>query len=529
MKFARTLFALGIALVAADAAAQAVGRVLVAAGEVVATRGGRDLPLAAGANVERGDIVRTGEVSSAQLRFADESIVALRAGSRFEVTEFRFTGSDDGNSQSVYTLLRGGLRTLTGVIGKTRQDRYQMRTPLASVGIRGTTYAVVHCQQDCTGDDGAKAPDGTYGVVFDGRVTVGNPVGEREFGADEAFYVADLRTMPQALLTRPGFLRDRLEARARREEIREQMEARAAAVTAMREQLSRLSSVVEARLGFSDARAVAQIGTSASPIVVIADQRDPGGNIALIGPGLGAGVSFSTVFGPAAFIDGGAGTIIELDGSRGFLERFIFNGGAQSGDRNGAFVTEGGSLTGDGGAIFGRWAPGATVTINNVTGAPSTGLHFFFGNLTPESLITASVPSGATAVRYDYAGGTRPTDEQGRTGSVLGGNFTVNFMQRTIAGSLTYQVDTIAYNLPVPQTPLVVGRGFVGFGIDQRNAGTWFCSCNNSGGSLDRYMVSGLFLGSRAQGLGVNFATEDAAAGRTAGVALFRCTSGGCR
>ena len=528
MRFARTFLALALMFCALDAAAQTVGRVLTAVGEVVATRGGREIPLASGAALERGDVIATGERSSAQLRFTDESIVAMRASSRFEVVDYRFSGSDDGVSQSVYNLLRGGLRTLTGIIGKGRQDRYQMRTPLASIGIRGTTYTVVHCQQDCVGDDGTKAPDGTYGVVFDGRIAVGNPVGEREFGADEAFFVADLRTPPQALLSRPGFLRDRLEARARREEVREQMEARAAAVAAMREQLSRLSSVVEARLGFSDARAVAQVGTSAAPIVVVADIRDPNGNIALIGPGLGAGVSFSTVFGPAAFVDGGQGTIIELDGNRGVLERFIFNGGQQSGNRNGAFVSEGGSLTGDGGAVFGRWAPGATVTVGGVTGAPSTGLHFFFGNLTPESLL-ASTPSGATAVRYEYAGGTRPTDEQGHTGAVLGGNFTVNFVQRTLSGSITYAVDTIGYNLPVPQTPLVVGRGFVGFGVDQRNAGTWLCSCNNTGGSIDRYMVSGLFLGSRAQGMGVNFATDDAQAGRTAGVALFRCVSGGCR
>jgi hypothetical protein len=529
MKFASALFASLLAFCALDAAAQSIGRVLTAVGEVTATRGGRELPLASGAAVERGDVIHTGEKSSAQLRFTDESIVAMRASSRFAVADYRFTGSDDGVSQAVFNLVRGGLRTLTGLIGKARQDRYQMRTPLASIGIRGTTYTVVHCQQDCIADDGTKAPDGTYGVVFDGRIAVGNPVGEREFGADEAFFVADLRTPPQALLSRPGFLRDRLEARARREEVREQMEARAAAVAAMREQLSRLASIVEARLGFSDARAVAQVGTSASPIVVIADLRDPNGNIALIGPGLGAGVSFSTVFGPAAFVDGGQGTLIELDGNRGVLERFIFNGGQQSGSRNGAAVSEGGSLSGDGGAVFGRWAPGAIVTISGTTGAPSTGLHFFFGNLTPESLITGGVPSGATAVRYDFVTGTRPTDEQGNLGQMINGSFTVNFVQRNVSGSLAYSVDRIAYNLPVAQTPLVTGRGFIGFGIDQRNAGTWLNTQTNTAGTIDRFMVSGLLLGSRAQGMGVNFATDDAQAGRTAGVALFRCVSGGCR
>jgi hypothetical protein len=207
---------------------------------------------------------------------------------------------------------------------------------------------------------------------------------------------------------------------------------------------------------------------------VVTDLTDPNGNIALIGAGLGAGVSFSTTGGPLAAVDGGRGTIIELDGNRGILERFVFNGGLQSGDRNGAFVSEGGSLSGDGGAVWGRWGPGATITANGITGAPSTGVHFFFGNLTPEALLTGSVPSAATAVRYDYVNGPRPTDEQGNTGQFLSGTFTVNFVQRSIAGSLSYSVDRIAYNLPVAQTPLVAGNGFIGFGVDQRNAGTWF-------------------------------------------------------
>ncbi len=528
MRSVRTLCIAALVLLSLDAAAQVVGRVLIAAGEVVATRAGRDVPLATGATIEKGDLIRTGEASSAQLRFADESIVAMRAKSQFEVTEYNFTGKDDGISNVAFNLVSGGIRTLTGLIGKVYKDRYRTRTPLASIGIRGTTYTLVQCRQDCLNDDGSVAADGTYGTVFDGRVVVANPVGEREFAIDEVFFVANLSTPPQALLSRPSFLRDRLEARARREERREQMEARAAATAAM-QQLSRLESVVEARLGFSDARAVAQIGTTASPIVVVTDLTDPNGNIALIGAGLGAGVSFSTAGGPLAAVDGGRGTIIELDGNRGILERFVFNGGLQSGDRNGAFVSEGGSLSGDGGAVWGRWGPGATITANGITGAPSTGVHFFFGNLTPEALLTGSVPSAATAVRYDYVNGPRPTDEQGNTGQFLSGTFTVNFVQRSISGALSYSVDRIAYNLPVPQTPLVTGNGFIGFGVNQSNAGAWFNTATNTGGTLDRFMVSGLFLGSRAQGLGVNFATEDAQAGRTAGVGVFRCVSGGCR
>ena len=519
-----------LTLFSLDAAAQVVGRVLVAAGEVVATRANRDVVLTTGSTLERGDLVRTGEASSAQLRFTDETVVAMRAKTRFHVRDYRFTGADDGVSEVAFALLQGGIRTLTGLIGRSRADRYRMGTPLATLGIRGTAYSLLICQQDCLADDGSTASDGTYGLVFEGRVSVANPAGEAEFGADEAFFVADLQTPPQRLISRPGFLRDRLEARARREERREQVEARAQALAAQREQVAHaVVAALDARPGGADVRPVAVLGTAAAPIVAVADLKDDSGNIALVGAGLGAGVSFATAATAVALVDGGRGTVIQLDPQRGLLDRFIFNGGAQSGDRQNSLVLDNGRLDADGGAVWGRWSPGASVTVGSITGAPATGVHFFFGNLTPESLFSA-VPSAATSVRYDYVGGTRPTDNQGNIGQFLSGSFIVNFVNRSIGGNVAYRVDTVTYSLPVPSgTQLLTGAGWIGFSTTQRNSGTWACSCNNTTGTLDQYQVSGLFLGSRAQGLGTTFATDDARVGRSAGMALFRCISGGCR
>lgn len=524
----RRWLAILLTLVCLDAAAQVVGRVLIAAGDVTATRAGRTVALASGSDLENGDLVATGEASSAQLRFTDETVVALRDRSRFHIADYRFTGSDDGVSQVAFSLLKGGLRTISGLIGRSRAERYRVRTPLASVGVRGTAYSLVHCEQDCEGDDGALATDGTYGLVFEGRIAVANEGGEREFGPDEAFFVADATTPPQPLLSRPRLLRDRLEARARRQERREQMEARVLATAAQRQAAARFATAIAARANDPDARPVALVGTALSPIVVT-DLRDTSGNVALLGPGLGAGVGFATATAPVAIVDGGRGTVIELDGQRGFLERFSFNGGAQAGDRGNVPVVDNGRIDGDGGAVWGRWAPGAAVQIGGLAGAPSTGVHFFFGNLTPESLFGV-MPAGATAVRYDYAGGPRPTDGQGNAGEFLAGSFTVNFVNRNIGGGLSYRVAGITYTLPVPQgTALIPGRGFVGFNVAPRGAGSWSSAFGNAGGVLDAYAVSGIFLGSRAQGLGITFATDDARAGRSAGAGIFRCVSGGCR
>jgi hypothetical protein len=525
---------IAILFISGIADAQEVGRVLSAAGEVMVSRAGRDFPLATGALLENGDVVRTGAESTVQIRFADESLVALRAKSRFEVADFRFTGSDDGVSRAVLGLLQGGMRTLTGLIGRTYRDRYSLRSPLATVGIRGTAFSLVLCQGDCFEAEGVPAPDGAYGEVFDGRVSVANDAGEIEFAAEEAFFVASRAAIPQPLVGRPGFLRDRQEARARREQqMRAAIEARREQATREAIAASRLSVAASTKEALqsliASGRATVTPSAPNSPIVAVTDLRDDSGNIALVGVGLGAGVGFATQTDAAAIVDGGAGAVVVLDKDRGVLEQFSFNFGAQQGDRQQSLVLDGGKVTGDGGAVWGRWSPGAAVSVGGQAGVPPTGVHFFFGNLTPESTLH-SVPAGATAVRYEYVGGPRPTDAQGNAGQFLGGVFTVNFVQRTLGGQLDYRVDTTTYHLPVPDsTPLVAGRGFVGFTTTQRNAGSWQCSCSGTSGSIDQYSVSGLFLGSRAQGLGVNFATVDAQAGRTAGAAVLQCPAAGCR
>ncbi len=405
---------------------------------------------------------------------------------------------------------------------------------MATIGIRGTGYTLVACQQDCFDADGSLAPDGTYGVVFEGRVGVANEGGERDFGIDEAFYVADIRTPAQPLVGRPAFLRDRLEARARRQEQRREAEQRLAAARA--EEAARaeaaarvpLPAAAVAALHQANLRPVGQLGTAAAPIIAAADLRDADGSVALLGPGLGAGTSFTGGTQEVALVDGGRGAVVVLDGERGRLEQFSFNAGGVAGDRLGAAVLDNGKLDGDGAVTWGRWTDEAAVRVGSVAGKPETGVHFFFGNLTPASFF-ATPASGATSVRYEFAGGTRPTNGAGTPGQFMDGLFIVNFLSRTLAGGLRYGIDTVTYEIVVPQTTITSRSGFVGFTYSGTDAGRWSDSRSGASGAFDSYTVSGLFLGSRAQNLGVTYATSDPVVGRSAGVSVFRCLGTGCR
>lgn len=212
--------ALGLALGMASAQG-AVGRVLLASGDqVFAERGGQRLPLRVGAAIEVGDVLLVGERSALQVRFLDESLASLRANSRMQVEAFQHDRSNSGSDHLVLSLLKGGLRTVTGLIGKNNPDGFGLKTATATVGIRGTHFTALHCAADCFNANGSPVADGTYGGVTDGTIGVGNQAGEVLFRQQEYFYVADRNTLPSRLLQVPRHLSDRnLEARGRAVEL----------------------------------------------------------------------------------------------------------------------------------------------------------------------------------------------------------------------------------------------------------------------------------------------------------------------
>lgn len=512
---------LGAGLHAATAAAQVAGRVLLAVGEVSALRNGQVVPLTVGATVENRDSLRVGSESSAQIRFSDDSIVALRAGTEFQVENYTFTGREGAGSQAVFNLVRGGFRTLTGLIGRTDRESYRVRTPISTVGIRGTSYTLVLCQQDCFDEDGQLAPDGNYGLVLEGRVVVSNGAGLAEFGADEAFFVADARSPPQPLLGRPGFLRDRLEARQR------QRDRQQAALQAMRREAGDRPD--PRKDGPQPPRLIA--GTANAPISAV-DLKDESGNIAVLGAGLGVGIGWTAGLEERAQVEGGRGTVITLDGQTKSFDGFKFFANGMTGTRGTAAIKDSGGIAGDGGMIWGRWEPGAQISLNGQTFAPPTGVYFIYGNLTPPSALPqplASTTALMGTLTYDYVGGPRPTDAAGNVGQFLSGSFTVNFLDRTLDGQVSYQVGSYTYTIPVPAgTRLTANSGYVGFETRATNSGTWTCACSGSSGTLDATSIGGLFTGSRAQGLGVVFSANDTVAGRTAGAAAFKCRGPRC-
>ncbi len=172
-----------------DESVKAVAKVVFKRGEIQAENFKDDLRnLKTRSSVFEGDTIMTGEDSYAVMVFRDKSRVSLQELTNFRIDELRYKGKKAAKGASaLFSLLRGGLRTVTGLIGRLNPKSYRMRTSVATIGIRGTGYDLM-CTGACAVDGSrSKTPlprgDGLYSSVWDGSIAMGElPVGTNQAG-----------------------------------------------------------------------------------------------------------------------------------------------------------------------------------------------------------------------------------------------------------------------------------------------------------------------------------------------------------
>ena len=129
-----------------QALAVANGQVIMAKGMVTATgENDSSRTLAKGADVFKGDVISTASKSFAVIRMMDQTKLTLKPGSSIAIGEFNL---EEGNEEGCVNLIQGGLRTVTGLIGERKPEAFQVDTPVASIGIRGTDFSVRICAGD---------------------------------------------------------------------------------------------------------------------------------------------------------------------------------------------------------------------------------------------------------------------------------------------------------------------------------------------------------------------------------------------
>lgn len=229
-----SLLITGLLLLAAVAFAAPAATVTHLSGPMAArTAKGTTRSLAIGSKIESGDTVETAKRTYARLKFTDGSEVTLKPNTQFKVEQYAYDKARPKQDTGRFSLIKGGLRTITGQIGKRGdQNSYRMRTPTATIGIRGTIYIAEYVSQEETAEGAstpvmlafadtavitdatpfliaeASTPDGRspglYVQVIDGIINLANGGGSQNFTAGQFGFTPSFLQPPVVVPSNPG-------------------------------------------------------------------------------------------------------------------------------------------------------------------------------------------------------------------------------------------------------------------------------------------------------------------------------------
>jgi hypothetical protein len=194
--FSATLLLTFSALLGTPAHAGVAGHAQFVNGQVqIDNAAGQRHTLQKGDPVNESDTVTTASGASAQIKMEDGGLIAIRPDSQLKIDSFVFHGTADGSERSFFSLFRGGIRAITGIIGQQNKSNYRIAAGGATIGIRGTdheTFVVLKGSALA-----ASVPPGTYNKVNSGETTLTTDKGVIHILPNQMGFAAAADQMPQ--------------------------------------------------------------------------------------------------------------------------------------------------------------------------------------------------------------------------------------------------------------------------------------------------------------------------------------------
>jgi hypothetical protein len=162
------------------------------------------------------------------VKFIDNSEITLKPNTTFKVEKFSYDAAKPDDDSASFNLVKGGLRSVTGLLGKRNKEKFSMKTPSATIGIRGTTFTaewvapeattlaayamastaaldplqapiqplqLAQAQPALPPGSGAMQP-GLYVQVIDGMIHLSNQGGAQQFSAGQFGFVPNFQMPP---------------------------------------------------------------------------------------------------------------------------------------------------------------------------------------------------------------------------------------------------------------------------------------------------------------------------------------------
>lgn len=175
------------------------GHVISSQGEVMARYKGQSRALAKGDPICVGETITTSQSGRAQIKMLDDGLVAVRSKTELKIEKFIYgRAKQDG---SLFALLDGACRVVTGKIGKKYPQNDLIKTPTAIIGVLGTDH---EARVVLPGDAG-KYPPGTYDKVNFGITFIRTSKGKIDIHPEQVGYSASANELPVLLWNPPDF------------------------------------------------------------------------------------------------------------------------------------------------------------------------------------------------------------------------------------------------------------------------------------------------------------------------------------
>lgn len=178
------------------------GKVELVEGDVtVHDRAKKPRKVAVGDTILEGESIVTGKDGELHLNMEDGGFIAVRPNTKMRIVAYQAQG--DESDKGVFSLLQGTFRSVTGWIGKFNPRSYQVRTPTATIGVRGTDHEPLVIPQ------GSKEGEpGSYDKVNVGGTTIQTKHGSVDVKPNQAaFAPLHGRPVPRVLPQVPQFFK----------------------------------------------------------------------------------------------------------------------------------------------------------------------------------------------------------------------------------------------------------------------------------------------------------------------------------
>lgn len=195
-------------------AAPVAGVVVQLSGPLMAKKADGTLKvLSLKSEVENGDTLITEKNTYAMVKFIDNSEITLRPASTMTIENFNFDSGKQDEDRAQFNLVKGGLRSVTGLLGKRSKEKFELKTPAATIGIRGTTFIAQWVPPAPVGaaalptaslPGGASLAPGLYVQVLDGMINLSNKGGAQNFAAGQFGFVPGQQMPPVIVPNNPG-------------------------------------------------------------------------------------------------------------------------------------------------------------------------------------------------------------------------------------------------------------------------------------------------------------------------------------